>query len=355
MAALNAQCPDPRRFVRTFLASAAMLAVAATGVVLAADPYGLRQKPGALPGPLMDLNQRYMYPQIARSRLFDAAIFGTSTIRLVDPAELSAKVGMRVANLGMNAATPWEQLQLARLYLREVSSPRLLVMGIDTTWCEPDADAPGKMTTFRSFPPWLYDGIAPADLVELANLKSLEIAGRVALHRVGMMPERIRGDGFEIFTPPESTYDLARARRHIWGGDGTPRVPTSQQPAAAEYRGPLPAIDWLDGFLKDLPRATRAILVMPPVHVAVQAQPGSTRAAEVAACRLRLITIAQRHGAALADFARPSPITREDASYWDPLHYRLPIAQRLTTTIAAIAQGQMTGDDAFDLLAPVRR
>jgi hypothetical protein len=351
---MAANAPDlaPRRFVRLFLASALTVALGAAGAVVAADPYGLRQQPGALPGPLMDLNQRYMYPQIARSRLFDAAIFGTSTIRLVDPAALSDKLGMRVANLGMNAATPWEQLQLARLYLREVPAPRLIVMGIDTTWCEPDADAPEKTTTFRSFPPWLYDGIAPADLIELVNLKSVEIAGRVALHKAGLMPERIRADGFEIFTPPEASYDLARARWHIWGGDGTPQARAPHVPPAPAFTGRLPALDWLAGFLGEVPRATRIVLVLPPVHVAAQALPGSARAAEVEACRARLGAIAQHSGAALMDFMRDSAITREDANYWDPLHYRLPIAQRLTRSIAEVVQGSRAGDEAFDLVAP---
>jgi hypothetical protein len=48
-------------------------------------------------------------------------------------------------------------------------------------------------------------------------------------------------------------------------------------------------------------------------------------------------------------------ITREDAKYWDPLHYRLPIAQRLTRSIAEVVQGSRDGDDAFDLVAPAAR
>ena len=72
----------------------------------------------------MDLNQRFMYPQIVRSGRFDAAVFGTSTVRLLDPQRLGAAFGGRFANLGMNAGTPWEQMQLADLFLRHVPRPR---------------------------------------------------------------------------------------------------------------------------------------------------------------------------------------------------------------------------------------
>jgi hypothetical protein len=51
--------------------------------------------------------------------------------------------------------------------------------------------------------------------------------------------------------------------------------------------------------------------------------------------------IATRHGAHLVDFKIASAITTEDAHYWDPLHYRLPIAKRIVEGIAtAVATGK---------------
>ena len=38
----------------------------------------------------------------------------------------------------------------------------------------------------------------------------------------------------------------------------------------------------------------------------------------------------------------PSPITTTTASYWDPVHYRIPVADRLMTDLAAPATA---GDD----------
>ena len=53
-------------FARTFVVAAAIMGLAAIGLVAAIDPYGLRAAPGRPPGPIMDTNQRLSYPQIAR-------------------------------------------------------------------------------------------------------------------------------------------------------------------------------------------------------------------------------------------------------------------------------------------------
>ena len=90
--------------------SLALLALGLAGLLYAAvvllDPYGLRATPGAPPRPLMDLNQRFMYPQIVRSGRFDSAVFGTSTVRLLNPQRLNETFGGRFANLGLTQAPP---------------------------------------------------------------------------------------------------------------------------------------------------------------------------------------------------------------------------------------------------------
>ena len=49
--------------------------------------------------------------------------------------------------------------------------------------------------------------------------------------------------------------------------------------------------------------------------------------------------------AVVVDFRIPSPVTTEDSNYWDPLHYRVGIAERI---LAALAQARITGGDAAD-------
>lgn len=333
-----------RRFARAFAESAAAFAAGLYLFVLALDPYGLRAAPGRPPGPIMDLNQRFMYPQIVRGGRFDAAVFGTSTIRLLDPARLNAAFGARFANLGLNAGTPWEQMRLADLFLRHVPAPRALIFGLDTTWCEADADEPRKRLTFRPFPPWLYDDDPLNDLPGLFNFRSVEVAGRVALRHLGLMPERIRGDGYERFVPDEAHYDLARARTHLEGSGG-PRVaaqaPASLSPEEARALR-FPALPWLDALLARVPRGTAVTLAFMPIHVNAQPAPGSAEAARDAACKARIAGIGQRHGAAVVDFRFPSPVTTEDSNYWDPLHYRVGLAERIER---ALGEARATGRD----------
>jgi hypothetical protein len=336
-------------FTRLALASGLALLGALYGFVLALDPYGTRAAPGRPVAPIMDLNQRYMYPQLARSGAFDAAVFGTSTIRLLDPERLDAAFGARFANFGLNAGTPWEQWQLASLFLRHVPAPSMLVFGLDTTWC----DENDPQLTVRSFPPWLYDEDRLNDLAHPVSLKSLEIAGRVLLNRLGLMPDRIRRDGFEVFTPREDRYDAARARVHIWSGrlDNAPLRPAVELSQADRRHLTWPALARLDGLLARVPPSTRTVLLLPPIHVAAQARPGSREEAIDRACKEQIAGIARKHSATLLDYRRPSPLTKDDSNYWDSLHYRLPVATRLIGDLrGALAGG--AGNDIYTAWSP---
>jgi hypothetical protein len=317
-----------RSFLKRFLAAGAGVASVVLLFVLVFDPYGVSPLRIAARQPIMDINQRYMYPQLARRADFDSVVIGTSTSRLLDPKALDAAFGGRFANFAMNAGTAWEQTEIAKLYLRHNPRPRTFILGIDDMWCLPGPDI--AKITFRGFPGWMYDENRLNDLPELFNLKTIEIAGRVAAYHIGLMPERIRDDGYEVFTPPEQSYDLARARFHIWrdrpSGKMEPELPARRLSPAESEALVFSAVPWLDELLASLPQETERMLVYMPVHVAQQPRPGSLHAAQNEVCKARIDAVARRRGAKVVDFAIPSAITREDSNYWDPLHYRLPIA-----------------------------
>jgi hypothetical protein len=331
-----------KAFLKAFAGAAAGVSALLFAAVLLLDPYGVSPVRLPVPRVIMDINQRYMYPQIARAGLHDSVVIGTSTSRLLDPKALDQAFGGRFANLAMNAGTAWEQMELAKLYLKRNPAPRTFILGLDQMWCLPEAVI--ERTTFRGFPAWLYDDNPLNDLPELFNLKTLEVAGRVAMHHLGLMPERIRADGYEVFTPPETTYDLARARFHIWrerpGGRITPQMPARVLTEGEAQALVFPAIAWLDSLLGQLPQGSRRLLVHMPLHMAAQPTPGSLVAAQVALCKARIDAIAAKHRANVIDFAIDSPLTREDSNYWDPLHYRLPIADRI---IAGMKRASDTG------------
>jgi hypothetical protein len=336
----------------TFLRSLAVFAFALAAPVLVfnllIDPYDANPLRLPFRRALMDINQRFMYPQVLRSGEFDGAVFGTSTLRLLRPADLEAGFGGHFANFGMNAATPFEQSQAVRLYVSHTPRLRTLIWGIDAGWCEEDADQPAKLVTERAFPPWLYGESGFAAIPHMFNLRTLEISGRLVLNRLGLMKERLPRNGYEVFTPPESSYDAARARQHIWGGRQRPMSAASATDNAgtAERAGwRYPGLRFLADGLGGLPTGARLILVFPPVHIAFEPPPASPEAARAAECKRRVAAIADAHGGIVADFGFPSPITRVDDNYWDPLHYRLPIAKRVAEALRQAAEGERDAPD----------
>ncbi|MGU3417623.1 hypothetical protein [Methylobacterium sp. D54C] len=327
-------------FARSFLVSAACMGLALIGFVAAVDPYGLRAAPGHPPGPIMDANQRLSYPQIARGGPFDAAVFGTSTARLLDPQALDAAFGVRFANLAVNAATPDEQGRLAALFLAR-RPIRAVLFGLDAPWCA--ADPPAR--TAHAFPDWLYADRVPGDVLRQVSLRSVTTAVRAGLADLGLTRARIRGDGYAVFTPPEARYDLARAQAHIRAG----RVDSA---AADAPELPMPALDRLDDLLGRVPAQALKIVAFMPVHAGAQGSPGSAAGRREEACKARAAAIGKRRGAVVVDFRRISPLTTRDANYWDALHYRLPVAARVISDLArAVATGRDDPDGIYRVLA----
>jgi hypothetical protein len=323
------------QFLKIAVGGLAGLLALAFGFIVLMNPYG--HLPGRIFGAhvIMDINQRFQYPSIARSGAFDSAVIGTSTSRLLDPDRLDAALGGRFANLAMNDARAWEQYRLARLLIDEQKDLKTLLVGLDWVWCAQDADV--DRITARGFPDWLYDADPWNDWLFLLNPRTLEFAGRVAAHRLGLRPPRIPANGFEVFVPPESAYDPVKVERLLW--EGRPKEIAPRNPAYVATGQDLrpwrfPALAWLEEVLAAAPAATRRLLVFMPVHVSRQPVPGSQEAAREAVCKARVAGIGRRHRATVLDFRIRSSLTSRDDNYWDPLHYRLPVARRIVDDIA---------------------
>jgi hypothetical protein len=340
-------------FIRTFLAVGAGLMAIIWLIILLLDPYGVSPIRLPIARPIMDINQRFMYPQIVRSKAFDSVVIGTSTSRLLDPQQLDKAFGGRFANLAMNAATAWEQTELAKLYLRYQPTPKTLIIGLDQMWCVDEKSL--VKITFRGFPAWMYDENPWNDLPELLSTKTLEITGRLVGFHLGLIPERIRRDGYEVFTPPENTYDPERARFHIWKGFREPNVASVTPPVVLKQddadKLQFPALVWLEELVKMSPPSTMRMFAFMPLHIAAQPVPGSLAAAQIEVCKDRISGIARKHSVKVVDFSIPSEITTNDANYWDPLHYRLPIAGRIVDGLKSAAD---TGSGAPDGIYRIR-
>ena len=341
-----------RSFVLTFLA---VLTGGVAGIylfILLVDPYGMFRFSLPIERRIVSISDRFMYPQIVRSKRFDSLIIGTSTSRLLDPEVLDRVFHARFANLAMSAATAWEQQAMLDLFLRSVGPPQVLIVGLDTVWCEQDADR--NRITFRGFPEWLYGDQPWRGFPYLLNYGTLEIAARMVGNDLGFYPERIRFDGYEVFVPPEAQYDVVRAHDNIWR-DVSPPPAEPAPPLSAAQRTQLsfPALAWLDSSLARLPGTSLKILAFMPVHIAAQPAPGSYAAEVEGECKARIAALGGKYGAKTIDWRIASPLTRDDANYWDRLHYRVPIATRLAEELGRAAlDGRQSDDGSYVLLAP---
>jgi hypothetical protein len=329
---------DWPRFLRTFLA--VFLGGIGLAVLLVAtmNPYGNLPVSLFREHTIMDINQRFQYPAIIRSGRYDSIVIGTSTSRLLEPRRLETAFGGRWANLAMNSATAWEQARLAELFVRTMKRPGTLLVALDHVWCAANADT--ERITPRGFPQWMFDDNPWNDLPYMLNITTVEIAGRRIGNLLGLNPARIPHDGYEVFVPPESEYDRAKVRQKLYNSDRARRhkpvvpayAPTPSERAAWRF----PALAWLDA---ELGRGwQRRVLAFMPLHVIAQPAPGSREAAREAECKARIAAIARRHGTVLVDFGIASQLTDSDDNYWDPLHYRVPIAARIVDETARALQ-----------------
>jgi hypothetical protein len=341
---------DWRRFVKLFAAIFVGGILGAALFILLLDPFDMIPFSLPIERPLVSGSQRFAYPQAMRSGRFDSVIVGSSTARLLDPEQLNGPFNARFANMAMNASSAWEEWTTFEYFRRQAGAPKVLIVGVDDGWCDPNAD---RDRTRHGFPEWMYDDNRWNDYANLFNSGTLELAARLVGYHLGLYPARSRYDGFEIFTPPESDYDLARAKRGIWVVTPERPLPNLSPPPLSDAEREalrFPALDWLDQMLAEIPSSTKVLAFM-PVHVAIQAWPGTRAAAVEAECKARIAEIARQRGAKVVDWRIASPITIDDSNYWDALHYRLPIAQRIARElIDAVLNGRESAEDDYRLV-----
>lgn len=320
-----------RRYTSAIVVGSVAWLLAMVTLILVVDPW--KALPVSLPieRPMTATNQRLLFPMLLRTRSFDSYIIGNSTGMLIDPIELGGRFNGRFVNLALGDGRAWEQLEMLRYVLSLDGTPRTLMFAMDWVWCEPAVVRNEREA--RRFPDWNYVPPSWSNTWRMLNDHALVHALRVLGFHLGAYTPRIRDDGYFAFPPPDARYDPARAQVAIYGTQGRSVPPPLDPPeavAADIVAGwTFPALDRLQAMLAPLPAASRVIFATMPVHAAAQPRPGSAQAQREEACKVAMARLAARYGSALVDFRIHSPVTRADANYWDPLHYRVSIARRL--------------------------
>lgn len=326
---------------RSFARNALLTAGAFVGILYAfvavVDPWDTLPFSPSLPRVPISSNARFSFPALARDLRFDSLVLGTSTSRLLQPAQLDPLFGARFANLSMNSATAWEQTQMLQVFLRAHARPRAVLIGLDAEWCGPAA----PRTTGRPFPEWMYDASPWRGYREILTPYAVQEAANQFAVMAGWKRQRYGSDGYTPFVPDDSAYDPARVDAAFarW-------PPLAEDAAEPGEQFHFPAHDLLRQALASIPADARITLFFVPYHASRHGVPGTREAARWAACKHAVAGIARARGATLLDFLRPTAITQDRANYWDPLHYRVVVAARLAQALAGAE-----GPD-FQRLAP---
>jgi len=304
------------------------------GAILILDPYQNVPFSPSLNRAPVSTNQRFAYPALARDPIFDSAIIGTSTTRLLDPARLSSFLDARFVNLSMNSATAYEQTQIFELFIRNHPNIRYMVFGIDETWCNRSAII--EKYTFRSFPEWMYDSNRWNDLLYLFNDKALENAVRMLELLSGRREPKYRVDGYRNFTGDFGPYDLEAVRKRLHAVPPTSFDGMSLGPSLTQFSWHYPLIITISRLLAELPDDTRVLLLFPPLHARYIAR----RAADLSECKGRIAELLPSlDNVVVMDFLHISELTRDDSNYWDPIHFTSEIAKMLEINIAQVLGG----------------
>ena len=310
------------RFARRAVAVAVAAVAVLYAFVVLVDPWDTLPHSPPAPRVPISSNARYSFPALARSARFDSIVLGTSTARLLQPAQLNGPFGARFANLAMNSATAWEQVQMLHVFLRAHPAPRAVLIGMDASWCGGDAPE----VTARPFPRWMYaPSLWPAYLEMLTPYAVQEAANQFAV-LVGWKRPRYGTDGYTSFVPDDAAYDVARVDAAFarW-----PAIDTTAAVPGAGFA--FPALTRLDETLAAIPPGVRVALFFVPTHISQHGPGGSSDAARWAACKAAVVA----RGAPVLDFMWASSITTDRANYWDPLHYRVAVAARVAAQLAA--------------------
>jgi hypothetical protein len=339
-----------RTLVRTTLLSVLVLYC----WILLVDPYDTVWFSPPFEREPVSKNQRFSYPALARNPRFDSLILGTSSIRLLNPSELNSALDASFVNLAMDAATPYEQSRILEIFVRHHPEIRYAVLSVDDFWCNPRHHH--DKFTHRPFPMWMYDESRWNDLLYLFNTSTLDQAWIQFRNLLELRTPRHGRDGYTVFVPDESEYDLIKVRRKIYGDSQAHLRPDVEPPAriTPEERSnwTFPNLGRLREMLQSIPEATVKVLVLPPYHQFHLPAPGSLVDAQIEACKDRLAILAKAvPNTMLLDFMFRSSITLEDQNFWDPEHYRVGIGTVIAQSIVDSLGSGQGHEDIFRILA----
>jgi hypothetical protein len=308
-----------RRLLLAYAAATALVWLVLAAFVLAVDPYDSGRFALLPSRGVPDFGQRLSFARVGRRPDVNGAVFGNSTIQLLDPERLTHLTGKHFVSLAVPGTGPLEQLAIADWFRRRHRGEDLtMVFGLDSTWCTTEKPIP----IIYPFPFWLYSSSRLDYALGMMRYKSIE----AAIRKVKMLRGRERSaarDGYH-------DYDTG----HAWNGlelESAEPAPERDSTSDTGFSAPPP----LKNFLATLAPGTRVVLVEVPRHA--DTLPHTEEAVHhLASCKSAYRAIADaRPNTVMLDFLVDDAMTRNDENFWDSVHYRGPVARVLEQKIAS--------------------
>jgi hypothetical protein len=331
------------RFLRIFaLTAISALAIVAATIALI-DPLAVSPLRIVSDEVLPQTNRRYLLPAIVRSGRFDGYIVGNSTVHSLDPLRLADQLGGTFANLALHGGTPHEQAQVVRL-IGAQPRVRTILWGLDSRWCQ--SAHPDRYNSATEFPEWLYDQNRLNDALFSFNIGTLDLVGRKLERWLWPQGARVRPDGFQNELPPDSIFDVSKARARLYGAE-PPRKLLPEQSAAppeksAVLGAQLPSVAILRDALSKTPESARIMLVFMPAHANALPLPGSPEDGALQTCKAAIVASVERPGDWVIDAMWRSAWAVDDYNYWDLIHFRDRLAEALISGIGEAVKGDST-------------
>ncbi len=233
------------------------------------------------------------------------------------------------------------------VFLQAHPRARHVMIGLDMRWCDP---APQPEHGVTEFPEWLYEPVSWRGYRQMLSLFALREASSQMQAMLGRRPPRHGLDGYTDFELPDSVFEPNAVHARIMAEGVAPSWPDPQVPASAWQFTTHAALRQL---LQTIPAGTRTLLFFVPFVRSFQGADDSPTHAYWQECKRRVAAMAAaRPDLLVADFSIDSAFARDEANFFDAIHYRRNVADRLAADLARAAAGEGAANGDYRMLTP---
>jgi hypothetical protein len=317
--AMSARPISSGHFLAWTAASAMGALVGAFALTVAIDPYGrlgIKKTRETTFGV-----ERLAKVTRGRDADFDSAIVGNSTTLNLTPQHLDRISGGKFVSLAISGAAPRDILTVARHFIAHHPQARTVIVGLEYSWCSPEG-----LAAWTPFPFWLYSTTANY-LLGLARETSTKLLLTVFEDR-----ERLRKDGYQSYDNnflSTKKYDDVEAVRKLL---------TRSRPKESENPNlKFPAARALAELVKASPPQIDFVIVWTPRYITFIPEPGTPAAQTDRSCKASLAEgLSKSQNVGIIDASGDDRQHNADpANFFDLVHYRMGLAERLEREIAA--------------------